>query len=197
MTSLDKIVNVIDAEASALADEIINSAEAEAEKIIAQAKIDATNSASLIIKNAEEQAEFILKRAASLENLKEREMVLAAKREQINYILDETKKFLRSLPVDEYFNLILKLCKKYSSHLKGEIIFSATDLKRIPHDFQTNLSKVAQTIGTEITVSEQTRNINGGFILSYGDIEENCSFDALFESNFDLLSDKVNEILFS
>ena len=197
MTGLDKIVNLIDAEASASADEIINSAETEAKKIIAQAKIDAENSANLIIKNAEDKAEFILKRAASLENLKEREMILDVKREQINYILDETKKYLRSLPVEEYFDLILKLCKKYISPSKGEIIFSAADLKRIPHDFQANLSKVAQTICAEITVSEQTRNINGGFILSYGDIEENCSFDALFESNFDLLSDKVNEILFS
>ena len=197
MTGLDKIVNLIDAEASASADEIINSAEAEAKKIIAQAKIDAENSASLIIKNAEDKAEFILKRAASLENLKEREMILDVKREQINYVLDETKKYLRSLPVEEYFDLILKLCKKYISPSKGEIIFSAADLKRIPHDFQANLSKVAQTIGAEITVSEKTSNINGGFILSYGDIEENCSFDALFESNFDLLSDKVNEILFS
>ena len=197
MTGLDKIVNLIDAEASASADEIINSAEMEAKKIVAQAKIDAENSASLIIKNAEDKAEFILKRAASLENLKEREMILDVKREQINYILDETKKCLRSLPVEEYFDLILKLCKKYISPSKGEIIFSATDLKRIPHDFQANLSKVAQTIGAEITVSEKTSNINGGFILSYGDIEENCSFDALFESKFDLLSDKVNEILFS
>ena len=197
MTGLDKIVNLIDVEASAAADEIINSAELDAQKIIAQARVNAENTANLIIKKAEDKAEFILNRAASLANLKEREMILDSKREQIDYILDETKKFLRSLSVEEYFEFILKLCKKYISHSKGKIIFSSADLKRIPQDFQSNLSRVAKSVGGELTVSEQTRDINGGFILSYGNIEENCSFDALFESNFDLLSDKVNEILFS
>ncbi len=197
MTGLDKIVNLIDEEASASAYEIINSAEEKAKKIVVQAKADAENTASSIIKNAENQAEFILKRAISLANLKEREMILEAKREQINYVFDETKKSLRSLPVEEYFELILKLCKKYVSPLKGEIIFSSADLKKVPQDFQANLSKLVNSIGGELYISEQTRDINGGFILSYGDIEENCSFDALFEINFDFLSDKVNEILFS
>ena len=97
MTGLDKIVNLIDEEASASAYEIINSAEEKAKKIVVQAKADAENTASSIIKNAENQAEFILKRAISLANLKEREMILEAKREQINYVFDETKKSLRTV----------------------------------------------------------------------------------------------------
>ena len=197
MTGLDKILDCIAAEAAAEAEKIIAEAELDAEKIIEKAKDLAENEAKIIIKNAEDKADFITKRAASLCELKEREAILEAKREQINFILDETKKVLRSLPDDEYFALILKLCKKYLSSAKGEIIFSAADLKRIPRGFKTNLSKLAKAVGGDIKVSEQTRNINGGFILSYGDIEENCSFDALFESNFELLSDKVNEILFS
>lgn len=197
MTGLDKIVNYIGAEASAAADKIIQEATVEAEKIVNQAKIDADNRANLIVKNAEKKAETIIKRAASLENLKERELILAAKREQINLVLNETKKFMRNLPVDEYFELILRLCKKYICPLKGEIIFSDADLKRIPRGFKTALSKLAKSLGGELRISEQTRNLDGGFVLSYGDIEENCSFDALFHSNFDLLSDKVSQILFS
>lgn len=197
MTGLDKIVNCIDTEATAAYEEIIDEAKSEAKKIIEKAKKDAEDSANLIIKNAENEADFVLKRAASLEKLKKSEIILNSKREEINYILDEAKKSLLNLPDEEYFNLILKLCKKYISPLKGEIIFSASDLKRIPGDLKADLSKLAEDIGGDITISEQTRDIDGGFILSYGNIEENCSFDTLFESNFDLLSDKVNEMLFS
>ena len=39
--------------------------------------------------------------------------------------------------------------------------------------------------------------MNGGFVLAYGGIEENCSIDALFEERADALSDAVRKILFS
>ena len=39
--------------------------------------------------------------------------------------------------------------------------------------------------------------INGGFVLTYGGIEENCSIDALFDAAHEVLQDKVQEILFS
>lgn len=197
MTGLDKILNCIDDDASVAAEKIICEAKLQAENIIEKAKLDADSQASLIVKDAENKAEFIIKRAASLADLKKNEMILNFKREQINLILEETKKFLISLPDDDYFNLILKLCKKYISPLKGEIIFSPSDLKRIPRGFKTNLSKLAKSIGGDLKISEQTRPINGGFILSYGEIEENCTFDALFDYNFELLADSINNVMFS
>ena len=50
--------------------------------------------------------------------------------------------------------------------------------------------------GAALTVSSETRDIDGGFVLTYGGIEENCSFDALFDSAHEMLQDKVQEILF-
>lgn len=197
MTGLDKIINCIDEEANLIAKKIIDEAKLKSEKIIADAEKTADNKAELIIKNAEEKANFILKRSMSLQDLKERELILNAKREQISYILDETKKFLISLPDKEYFEIVLKLCKKYLEPFKCKIIFSKLDLKRLTPEFKNNLLELARDVGADLKISEKTKDISGGFILSYGDIEENCSFDALFESKFDLLSDKVNELLFS
>ena len=46
-------------------------------------------------------------------------------------------------------------------------------------------------------ISGDTRDIDGGFVLTYGGIEENCSIDALFDAAHEVLQDKVQEILFS
>lgn len=197
MTGLDKILKSINKETQTLSNNIIKNAQKEAKDIISKAKEIAENEADLIIKNAEDESEYVIKRAASQVELQEREMLLKAKREQIDYIIEESKNTLRKLPDNEYFDVILKLCKKYIKPQKGKLIFSSYDLDRIPRGFKTNLSKLAKSVGGDVKVSEQTRDIDGGFILSYGDIEENCSFDCLFNDAYDLLCDKVNDLLFS
>ena len=47
-----------------------------------------------------------------------------------------------------------------------------------------------------LKISREAREIEGGFVLSYGGIEENCSFDALFASAGEQLQDVVQKILF-
>ena len=46
-------------------------------------------------------------------------------------------------------------------------------------------------------VSAGSRDIDAGFVLTYGGIEENCSFDAIFDSARETLQDKAQELLFS
>lgn len=197
MTGLDKILSCIDDEAKRDADSILEVGKLKASEILASAKKEAEKRAKLIIKNAEDKAEFILKKAESKGKLREREQILDAKREIIGSVLNEAKENLRRLPVKDYFEVVLKLCKKYASAQSGEVIFCEEDLQRVPAGFEASLAEVARTAGGELKISIKTREIDGGFILSYGDIEENCTFDALFECDFELLSDEVNEILFA
>lgn len=197
MTGLDKILSCIDDEANKDAEMILAAGKFKASEVLVSAKKEAEKRAELIIKNAEDKAEFILQKAKSKGKLKEREQILDAKREIIGSVLNEAKENLRRMPVEEYFEAILKLCRKYAGAQSGEIIFCEEDLKKVPAGFKDRLAEVAQLAGGELKISAKTRDIAGGFILSYGDIEENCTFDALFECNFEILSDKVNEILFA
>ncbi len=197
MTGLDKILKSIDKEAQTLSSEAIKKAKCEAKDILSNAKKVAQKEANLIIKNAEDEAKNIIKRADSQIELQEREMLLKAKREQIDYIIKEAKNTLCSLPDNKYFDVILKLCEKYIKPQKCNLIFSSYDLERLPKGFKSKLSKLAKSVGGEIKISEKARDIDRGFILSYGDIEENCTFDCLFNEAYDLLCDKVNDLLFS
>lgn len=48
-----------------------------------------------------------------------------------------------------------------------------------------------------LTLSEQTRNIRGGFIMSDGDVEVNCAFEPLVRMQRETLEKEVADILFA
>ena len=89
-----------------------------------------------------------------------------------------------------YFALLGKMVEKYAPEKSGKLLLSAKDLARMPADF----AEAAKKRG--LTVSDETRAIDGGFVLDYDGIEENCSFEALFYASQEALQDKVQEFLF-
>ena len=45
-------------------------------------------------------------------------------------------------------------------------------------------------------MSDETIDTTGGFVLSYGGIEQNCTFKALIDAEREKLTDKVTKVLF-
>ena len=99
----------------------------------------------------------------------------------------------KNLPDDEYFELILKMIGKNSQPGDGMISFGEKDLGRLPKDFLAKINSISKG---KLTLSDKAAAIDAGFILSYGGIEENCSFDAIFLSEADNLSDRAGKLLF-
>jgi len=198
MTGLDKILKVIEDEAQAKADEIINEAKKTADDILAAAKQEGEQQAALITQRLSNEINSIISRAESAANLLERKAILEAKQQIINEIISKARASLSKLSDDEYMEIVLKLVKRYAHNTRGEIVFSAVDKKRLPADFADRIkAALSDKAGAELVLSEKNADINGGFLLVYGDIEENCSFDALFEAVKDDLQDKVNSFLFN
>ena len=67
----------------------------------------------------------------------------------------------------------------------------------MPANFREEIKGLAQKKGDTLEISGEARNIDGGFILVYGGIEENCSIDAMFAEKRDELLDQVRKILFA
>lgn len=67
----------------------------------------------------------------------------------------------------------------------------------MPKGFEQEIQKAAAEKGGVLELSREARDIDGGFILVYGGIEENCTIKALFDAQRDELSDKVHGLLFS
>ena len=48
----------------------------------------------------------------------------------------------------------------------------------------------------ELVIDKKPANIKDGFVLVYGEIEENCTLKALLYSNIDRIKDIANKQLF-
>lgn len=194
MTGLDKIVQQIQDEARAAASAVTGEAKAEAAKTADAARAECEAQTAAITAQGKADAANVLAAAQSAADLAKRRAVLFAKQEIISDAIADAQKSVCSLPDSDYFALILKMVEKYSLPQDGEILFSAADLRRLPSGFDGALAIAAKG---KLAISKETRPINGGFVLVYGGVEENCSLEALFYAARERLQDKVQEFLFA
>ncbi len=136
-------------------------------------------------------------RVTSSNDLQRRTKILAAKQEMIAAVLDKAYSSVERMEKGEYFAMLLKMLDKYAEPQEGEIFFSPADLAKLPKGFAGKAEEAAKKKGGSLKISKEGRNIENGFILAYGGIEENCTLRAMFDAKRDELSDKVYRILFS
>jgi len=197
MTGLEKILKTIDDVALVNVDAVINQANKEAEKIMADAKSEAEKKCAQIALKSDTDVKAVISRAESAAKLQEKKKILDAKQQIISNIITSARNSLAQLPDSEYESILLQMAKKNAHNKAGLIQFSKADKARLSVDFDTKLKAVlTDSEGATLTVSDQEADIKGGFLLIYGDIEENCTFDALFASAKEELQDKVNLLLF-
>lgn len=196
MTGLENILAKIDEEAQTKAAAILKEAEEQAAQIRAQAQLDADALTGEIAAQGEKDAADVLARARSAAALAKRKAELTAKQRLIRETIDEARQQLREMPVEQYFSLLQDLAVAYALPEEGKILLSPADKARLPALFEEGLNAALSDPKARLTVAEETRDIDGGVVLAYGGIEENCSFDALFDAKADVLQDMVQAILF-
>ena len=191
MSGLEKILEHIKSEATSTADEMLRVAKAEAEKIVDTEKKEAAFRADQIKRQSELDVTATRNRIQSAGDLKEKRMILEAKQKEIDDVFTATMDYLSNLDDAGYFAIIDKMIPRYADGIEGTIRFNAKDLARVPE----STKKVIKD--NLLTISDQPAQIDGGFILVYKDIEENCSFDSLISASREDLQDKIGQILFS
>ncbi len=197
MIGLDKMVQEILNEANSAAASSLSAAQLQSQATMADAKEQGiARSADIAAQSAMDTADY-LSRAQSAAELQKRKNILVAKQQIIQDMIERAKQSLYSATPEQYFALVLKMASKYTLPQAGEIIFSKKDLARLPAQFEPALNEAVQAKGAVLRISGETREIDGGFVLVYGDIEENCSFSALLEADHDILQDQVHELLFT
>lgn len=194
MTGLDKILAQIQLDTDNICADINNRAQALCADIINSAHKEA----QIIKIKGDEQAkskkEDIIYRAKSTASLQKNAVMLSTKQEIIASAVACAKSYLCNLPVAEYFELLIRMIEKYSEDSNGEMLLSSKDLQRIPSDFQIKISACSKG---KLIVSEDTVDIDGGFVLKYGGVEVNCAFESIFSAESEKLSDTVSHILFA
>lgn len=182
-----------------ITDKIISEAVAEAEKKKADAASCAENIRAeyraeeqrLATETEEKLAEIEReseRNADSAVKAKEREAILAVENETVREIISEAKKRISELPRDEYFAFLTEIYKNNAENAEGEIILCAEDKENMLVDFLDKLSGICG----KVSLSEEDLG-KKGFVVRYGRVELNCSFDAIFEDKYNLFSDIASE----
>ena len=129
-------------------------------------------------------------------DMRRKQAVLAAKQEVIGGVLEKAYDAVMNLDDEKYFEMLEKLLEKHALAEEGVICFSEQDLERMPQGFPEKIRNIAASKGGSLTLSEKPEKMDGGFLLVYGGIEENCTIRAVFDSKREELSDQVNRLLF-
>lgn len=196
MSGLDKMKVRILEDAQNSAADITGKAREEAEAAVQAAREAAEAEAARIIEKAERSASDHARKVESSMDMQRKQAILAAKQEVIGDVLDEAYRAVMDLDTEQYFKLMEKLLEKHVLSGDGEICFSAEDLKRMPEGFTGKISSIAAAKGGSLKVSGRPVQMDGGFLLVYGGIEENCTIRAVFDAGREEMSDRVNRMLF-
>lgn len=197
MTGLDKMKDQIIEDAKKAAEEKFSEAALAAKRMLRSAEESVDKDAAAVLRKGEADARNYTEKAASSSDLMKRTKILAAKQDIISGVLEAAYEKLALMDAEEYFALLLKLLQKYVRPAAGKICFSRRDFARMPGHFAEEIRRTAEAAGGTLELQGEGREVENGFILSYGGIEENCTFKAIFDSKRDVLSDVVSDFLFT
>ncbi len=196
MSGLDKIKSQILDEANHSAEVKLAEANEKAKQMISEAKAEAEAESSRLYAKSKEAIAVYSDRVKSSGEMRRKQAILQAKQEVIADVIQKAYEKVCAQDDKAYFGMIARMLDKYAQPGDGTIFFNAKDQKRMPKGFEEEMKKAAQKKGGTLHMSEKAKEMDGGFILVYGGVEENCTIRAMFDANRDHLSDKVHEVLF-
>lgn len=191
MSSGDKILNRISLDCDERISQIGAETDEKCAQIMAQAKLDADKISAEIADRAQSKVKQMQAASKSRCDLETRNAFLKRRREEIDKTYSEILNKMKNLPDEDYFELIYTFAKKLSG-MSGVVLLNKKDMNRLPKDFLARLEEC----GVKAELSKMPCDIESGFILKCGDIEENMDFSAILSEKRDAIEDFINQELF-
>lgn len=194
MNGIEKITSQISADAQKEIDALAAAARLQADEITGRYAQQAERECGEILARGRRSAAEREERLGSMAQLECRKLELAAKQEMLAKAYDKALEQLLSLPDEEYTALLAGLAVKASSTRREEVILSQKDRTRFGKQVVTQAN---EKLGDgKLTLSGQTRSIQGGLVLSDGDVEVNCTFETLVRLQRGTMDREVAALLF-
>ncbi len=192
MNGIDKVAARIVSDARQEASALKAETEARAAELKESADKHAAELRQTLVAEGDAEAEkqyALLVSAAETEGRKE---TLRVKQELLSEAFDRAVLYLRNMDGDRYVKLLASLAQKASETGEEEIILNPEDRAK----YGDALLKALKSAGSRLTLSEETRPIIGGLILSHGRIEVNCALDTLAALHRSELAGEAAGLLF-
>jgi V/A-type H+-transporting ATPase subunit E len=195
MNGIEKLTQQINTDAQTEIDAILSEAQAKADAITADYAQRAEKLSAEILSKGEVAAAQREERLSSMAAMESRKDLLAVKQDVLGKAFDLALDQLCALPEEKYVKLLAGLAAKAAVSGKEQLIFSPKDRARVGKAVVTAANEALPK--GNLTLSEQTRPIRGGFILSDGAVEVNCAFETLVRLQRSEISGEVADILFA
>lgn len=196
MGGLEEILNQIKADANEEAADILAKAQDTCDSIKENAQIEIDKIETAGTKKAESEEKLLFSKIKSAAGMEAKQKYLEAKQKIISDIVNKAYNKMVNASDEEYFGYLIKMTEEYAQPAEGKMCLNKKDLERLPKDFPEKISEAANKNNGKLSVSNEPINIENGMILDYGDIVENCTFDAVFHNKKDDLQDEINRFLF-
>ena len=219
MNGLEKITNRILEDAKASADKIISDANEKAAEIYAAAEKKKQDITNEIFDSAMKESETIINTARSTLDRNSKAIVMSMKNAMVDRAFEEAKKEFLALDSEKYAQLMTQLlCRvlsarvdeeKESLRLYGEdispdayeVIMNKKDrdgqgVYIVAGVRRATVGKITGTVLDKVTLSQETANISGGFILRMGRVEINASLEAIIADLKEQMTPEIMQILF-
>lgn len=176
MNGIEKITKRIEAQAQAEIDRILADAKERADEIHAQAEAQAEAERVALTARNEKVAAEREERLVGAAQMEAKKIVLAARQEQLEKAYAKALEALCSMPDEQYTKTLAALLEQAAPDGKGSVIFAPDVKKRIG---AATVALANEKLKGSLTLAEETRPMQGGFILSKGNVEVNCTFETL------------------
>ena len=226
MEGIEKITARIAQDAQAEISRLTAETEEKVQAVLTNAAAQAQQEANEIVEKGRMAASERLERLNSASQMERRKLELAARQEVLGEAFALALGKLCTLPEQEYIALLTRLALEASSSGKEQLILSQKDRAAVGKQVvmavndalvkerapslpeEVTRSKVgafvdklvhnttAAVTGTGLTLSEETRDLKGGFIMVDGDVEINCAFETLVRLQREQMEKKVADALF-
>ena len=198
MNGIETITRRIEEDTQAQVDEIRAEADAKCEEIKAKNDEMAQEIYWSLVKKGAKDAEQRLERLGSVAELEAKKRVLAEKQELISAAFDRAKELMLNMPEEDYTKFLATQAYKASRNGAEQLIFSKKDRAHYGKKVCTMANDMLSAEGKNagLTLSEETRDIEGGVILADKDVEMNCSLETLLRISKRYIARDVAKILF-
>lgn len=195
MNGIEKITARIRADAQQETDTLLAQTNAQVQELAAQYEAKAGQAAKEILDKGQQAAAVREERLVSAARLEARKAMLAQQQALMDQAFQQALDQLLNLPEKEYVALVASLIAEASQTGKETVIFSQKDRPRYGKAAVTRANELLGDKG-RLTLSTQTRPIQGGFVLSDGDVEVNCTFETLVRLQRRTVEQEVARVLF-
>ena len=195
MIGIERIVEKILEQSQKNCDAILLQAASDVKDIITQARVQANEQSKKIIDDAKCEADRIQTVSKSTSESITRNRYLEIRNAILNDIISAAYLSIEKFSDDEYFDMLKKLLIKNIQPGECIMYLSGFDLGRLPDNFEDEINfAVYETAAVHIC--DVPADIENGFILSYGDVQINCTLKAVFDEHMDYLKDMLSTALF-